>query len=109
MIGKIFSIAGRIFRSAPPMRDARYLAFVRSWPCIGCGEMIRPRDAMHTGPHGLGQKASDWDAVPGCRRCHEQLHRLGPVRFQLVHDLDFREAIEALQKSYQILEGRKAA
>lgn len=100
MIHKLFAIAGRMYRSALPVRSTEYRAWVASWPCIACGTEVRRRDPMHTGPHGIAQKASDLECVPGCRRCHEQLHRLGPVRFQLLHDISFPDAVEALQKMY---------
>ena len=100
---QLFAIASRMYRVVRPVRSQKYLAFVRSWPCIACGTARRSREAMHTGPHGIGQKASDLDTVPGCRVCHAELHRLGPVRFQMLHGLDFREAVETLQKFYVIL------
>jgi len=103
---QLFAIASRMYRSIKPVRSTAYLKYVRSWPCIACGTVRRYRDAMHTGPHSLNCKASDLNCVPGCRVCHQELHKLGPVRFQLKHDLDFAMAIEALQKSYVIRYGR---
>lgn len=61
---------------------------------------------MHTGPHGLGQKASDIDALPGCRKCHEELHRLGPVQFQLLHGIDFAQLRAIFQDMYTKRYGR---
>jgi len=102
----LFGIASRIYRSIKPVRSEAYLKYVRSWPCIACGTMRKRRDAAHTGPHSQNCKATDLDCIPACRPCHQELHRLGPVRFQLKHDLDFGMAIEALQKFYTIKFGR---
>jgi hypothetical protein len=106
MIERLFGLAFPIYRGIKPVRDAQYLAWVRSFPCIACGTVTRSRDAMHIGPHGMSQKASDIDTLPGCRKCHEELGRLGPVRFQLLYDLDFREAIATLQDLFVKTYGR---
>ena len=103
---QIFAIASKMYHRIKPVRSTAYLKYVRSWPCIACGTVKRYRDAAHTGKHGMGQKASDLDTIPACRPCHQELHKLGPVRFQLKHDLDFAMAIETLQKFYVIRYGR---
>jgi hypothetical protein len=61
-------------RFSKPVRDSAYLAFVRRFPCVGCGSS-RLIEAAHFGPHGIGQKASDLDALPLCRACHREYHR----------------------------------
>ena len=103
---QLFAIASKLYRSIKPVRSEGYKAFVRSWPCIACGTMTMPRDAAHVGPHGIGQKASDLDAIPACRKCHARLHKLGPLAFQAAHDLDFREAIALLHHMYTLRFGR---
>lgn len=59
-----------------PIRDKRYLEFLRKQPCIV--PLCRQTDieAMHTGADGAckGRKASDLDAVPCC----SWHHRTGP-------------------------------
>lgn len=62
---------------------------------------------MHTGPHGLGQKASDYDALPGCVDCHKELHKIGPVRFQEKWGLNFQEHIRKLNQ--RLLPTRRVA
>lgn len=97
MIRVAFSI-GSVMRYRPnlPARDRGYLEFIRRFPCIGCGATYWI-EAMHTGPHGLGQKASDFDALPGCRACHrtgpQALHRIGPVDFQTLRRVSFPDLI----------------
>ena len=103
---KLFAIASKMYRSFRPVRSEGYKAFVRSFPCIACGSVRRRREAMHIGPHGIGQKASDLDTLPGCYLCHKELHRLGRVKFEMLHGLDFWQAIEVLQHMYVIRYGR---
>ena len=114
----IFEInSPRNYEPGPPVRDREYLNFVRSigW-CIACGRPCSrwsgggPRaEAMHTGLRGLGQKASDLNALPGCRECHRELHAIGPVAFQEKWGLCFRDHIKTLNERYRRMQGRRAA
>ena len=55
-----------------PERDAEYLEFTRSRPCICCGKQHRS-DAHHLKDNRLGgisQKSPDWTALPLCHDCH---------------------------------------
>jgi hypothetical protein len=74
-----------------PARDSRYLAWIRTLPCVVCGT-TRGIEASHTGPHGLGQKSPDSSAIPLCSKHHRtgtsSYHKLGARRFAQVHDLD---------------------
>lgn len=93
--------AGPIYQRHEPVRDEKYLKFIRSiGVCVGCGRNRRT-EAMHTGSHGLGQKASDLDTLPGCRDCHRELHRLGPVAFQDRYKASFTDLILMFQSFYQ--------
>ena len=104
---KLFAIASKMYRSFRPVRSEGYKVFVRSFPCIRCGTVRRLRDAAHIGAHGIGQKASDLDTVPACRLCHMELHRLGRVRFEMLHQLDFCTGdSEALQTCIRARYGR---
>ena len=98
----VYSIASRLFRPVKPVRDPKYLEYIRQFGCIGCGTTKRLRDAMHTGPHGMGQKASDLDALPGCRLCHQELHAIGPRKWQAKHRVDFQERREFFQYLYRV-------
>ena len=100
---------GPIYQREVPVRDPKYLAFIRMLPCVACGKKKWRMEAMHTGPHGLGQKASDLDALPGCPSCHRELHEIGPVKFQTRHRLDFPVLRTMFQKFYtEKLKGRAA-
>lgn len=55
-----------------PERDAEYLEYVRTLPCICCGVQHRS-EAHHLKDNRLGgvsQKSPDWTALPLCHNCH---------------------------------------
>ncbi|MGQ7249547.1 DUF968 domain-containing protein [Halomonas sp. V046] len=60
-------------------RSPAYLAFVRTLPCCRCGA---PADdahhviGLHWGLSGMGTTAPDSFAMPTCRPCHQDIHRL---------------------------------
>ncbi len=87
----VYGVAGKMYEIVRPIRDSRYLRFIRRFACVGCKTERRQREAMHTGPRGMSQKASDLDALPGCNSCHRELHRIGPMKFQTRHKIDFAE------------------
>lgn len=60
------------------VRDARYLAWLRTQPCAACAAPP-PSEASHHGPRGMGQKADDDLAIPLCRRCHRSWHDTSKV------------------------------
>lgn len=82
-----------------PTRDPRYLAWIRTLPCVVCGT-TRGIEASHTGPHGLGQKSPDSSVIPLCYQHHRtgpnSYHKLGARRFAQVHDLDIRAIVRRL-------------
>lgn len=101
------------------VRDPKYLAFVRLWPCIACFRAVwmswadRDREtlglwalqwnseAMHTGPHGISQKASDSTALPGCRLHHHELdHGIGKA-FWRKYGLNRTKLIARLHAAYR--------
>ena len=84
-----------------PVRNPRYLAWVRTHPCVVCGAS-RGIEASHTGPHGLGQKSPDSSVIPLCATHHrtgnDSYHRLGPRKFSQVHSLDIPEIVRRLNR-----------
>jgi hypothetical protein len=102
---KCYILAPRPWKaSVPPVRDRKYLAWVRTQPCAVCGSW-RWVESAHTGPRGLSQKADDRQAIPLCRVHHQRgnlsLHKLGPVRFARLYHLDVAELIGELQEMYR--------
>ena len=82
-----------------PARNPRYLAWIRTQPCLVCGS-TRWIEAAHTGSHGLGQKSPDTSAVPLCVAHHrtgkDSYHRLGPRKFGDIHNLDLAAIVRRL-------------
>src|SRR3974377_338606 len=101
----IFKVAGiSPYNPSVPERDPEYLRFVRNLPCAVCSTS-RGIEASHTGPHGIGQKSSDRSAIPLCRKHHrtgdQALHRLGPVKFVAMHNLDIPAHIAQLNQLFE--------
>jgi hypothetical protein len=72
------------------LRDKAHLGFVRSQPCLVCGQ--QPSDPHHlqfAQPRALGLKVSDEFTVPLCRNHHQQLHQAGN-EVAWWHDLDIK-------------------
>jgi hypothetical protein len=86
-------------KTAPPVRNPRYLAWIRTLPCVVCGA-TRGIEASHTGPHGLGQKSPDSSAIPLCARHHrtgkDSYHKLGPRKFAEAHNVDIPAVVSRL-------------
>jgi len=59
-------------------RDSKYLAHVRTLPCLGCGRTEQVQ-AAHVGGlaagKGWSRKVSDFRALPLCLDCHGLLDR----------------------------------
>jgi hypothetical protein len=92
---------GPLYQRQERVKDPAYLRFLRLLPCVACGKHRWRMEAMHGGPRGLGTKASDLDALPGCHVCHRELHKLGPVAFQSKHRIDFAALRTMFQSFYR--------
>jgi hypothetical protein len=98
----------RNIKGVAPVRDAAYLDFIRTLPCCVCraGEISQYSitEAAHTGVRGLGQKASDTEAIPLCAEHHREgpyaHHRIG-VRFFEFWGLSREALIAEYQERYQ--------
>jgi hypothetical protein len=67
------------------VRDAAYLAWLRTRDCSWCGRFAPSEAAHQGGGRGTGIKGPDTEAVPLCRPCHRYQHQHGvmpdrPVR-----------------------------
>lgn len=78
-----------------PVKDPKYLAWIKTFPCIVCGRS-RNVDPCHTpGSRGMSQKTDDRRAVPMCRVHHEEQGRIGWKRFlEIYNGLDLNWWIE---------------
>ncbi len=89
--------------SQKPPRDARYRAWIRSFPCAVC-ETRLGIEAAHTGSFGegkgMGQKASDYTCIPLCCEHHrtgrDALHRIGQEAFEQEFHLNIKSLVKRL-------------
>jgi hypothetical protein len=98
-----------------PDRSSAYLAWIRTLRCAVC--LKPPSDyfrieAAHTsvlGPRGLGQRSSDFSAVPLCYWHHQgnrdSYHRLGERLFAQTHQVHLGELVLALNEFYEEMTG----
>lgn len=82
-----------------PARNPRYLAWIRTLPCLVCGRTTGI-EAAHAGSHGMAQKSPDSSAIPLCARHHrsgqDSYHKLGARVFERHHELDIRAVVAHL-------------
>lgn len=107
------SLKTKMLQKNKPLRSKRYLDFIRSLPCLLAGpECSGAIEAAHSGPHGLGTKASDLTAVSLCvghhRTRRDSYHQLGR-RFAEHHGLDLTGEVAALNARFEAAHGKKAA
>jgi hypothetical protein len=106
MLRKLMGVASRaVYQQAPPVRDEAYKRWIRSQPCVVCGTRRRI-EAAHTGPHGIGQKASDLSCLPLCADQHAEMHQ-GVQDFQERHGIDIPDVVAMFNALWN--ERKKAA
>ena len=85
-----------------PVRDRRYLAWIRTLPCAYCGTTYGV-EAAHTGSDGgMRQKASDTSCVPLCNDCHQA----APVSYHRDREamgIDWEALVQRLNDVYSIM------
>ena len=103
----------RKIRSRPrrgPDRSAEYLAWIRTLGCVVCSRVSGAAtvvEAAHTnalGPRGIGQKTSDFSAIPLCSAHHREnldsYHLLGEKKFSHTHGIDLHGLVPELQSRF---------
>ena len=98
-----------------PARSPEFLAWIRSLPCAVCQRgptVYFPVEAAHThglGPRGMGQKSSDFSAIPLCFWHHrgdsDSYHELGEKRFAAQHGLDIPGLVRRLNDEFSSRRG----
>ena len=82
-----------------PIRDRKYLSWIRTLPCAACGTTHQV-EAAHTGSDGgMRQKASDTSCVPLCHDCHQA----APVSYhrdRAALGIDFEALVARLNDVY---------
>jgi hypothetical protein len=93
-----------------PDRSPVYLAWIRTLGCAICSRVSGGStvvEAAHTnalGTRGLGQKTTDFSAIPLCAAHHREnadsYHHLGERGFAQVHQIRLPELVQALNSRY---------
>ncbi len=91
-----------------PDRSPEYLAWIRTLPCLVCSRVSGGAtviEAAHTnalGSRGVGQKTSDFSAIPLCSWHHRagqnSYHRLGERWFAQAHQIHLLEVMQTLNR-----------
>jgi hypothetical protein len=84
-----------------PVRDNKYLAFIRGLPCVLCRDRYVDVDAHHIKTHGMGTKGDDDMTVPVCRLHHAEIHSFGQSIFEIRHKISFKNLISIYQTAYK--------
>lgn len=105
-----------------PARDQDYLDWLATQPCLlgARGKclcfyarrpfaMLNMVEAAHSGPHGMGVKASDYDAIPLCGYQHREAKEAQGKRKTWFedHGIDRDVAIADLHRRYESLTGKR--
>ncbi len=56
-------------------RSKKYMAYIRSKPCLVCGGNADSHHITFAEPRMMGRKNGDNWCVPVCRRHHDELHQ----------------------------------
>lgn len=97
-------------RRGPP-RDAKYRAWIRTFPCACCGT-TRGVQAAHTGTDGgMSMKASDYSCIPLCAHCHTgasdsyHLHQGGKAGWEAQNRIDCAAEVARLNALWRARKG----
>jgi len=90
-----------------PDRSPEYLSWIRTLGCAVCSRVSGGAtvvEAAHTnvlGPRGMGQKTTDFSAIPLCSGHHREnldsYHLLGETEFSHKHGIDLKDLVLRLQ------------
>ena len=88
-----------------PERSPRYLAFIRTKPCMKCKTPFNVQAAHQNFGNGtMGGKASDLQAVPLCYYCHRLEHDIGGKNFW--GSVDVKKKCEDLKDEFDSQGGK---
>ena len=84
----------------PPLRDNKYLLWLRTQPCILTGQYADHESivAMHVGTSGRGMKSPDDEALPVCNSLHQEGHQSGEITMLREHAPDW--LLRAMARAY---------
>lgn len=87
-------------------RDEKYLAWIRTLPCIVTGVRLVDIEAHHVrakGEGGVGTKPDDRRAVPLSSAVHRHYHEVGRDLFEAMNGVNLESEILRLNREYQAL------
>ena len=72
------------------LRSKSYLDFIRTKPCLICGDRAEAHHLQRAQPRAMALKTGDQFCVPVCRAHHHELHnsKLGESVFWAVNGID---------------------
>lgn len=77
-------------RRVSVFRDPAYLKFLRDeCACVVCHDTRLRCDAAHGPVNGMGSKGPDNEAVPLCRRHHQEQHQIGWLPFLHLYQVNW--------------------
>lgn len=79
-----------------PYKSPAYLDYIRSLPCVICGEPNT--EAHHVKTRGSG--GGDTYAVPLCARHHREIHSIGIDTFQAKHNINIWQELFLIAKAW---------
>ena len=94
---------GTLFKEPPPARDKKYLAVIRTLPCLVCfttpaGTAAHIR--MASGKNTLARKPSDFRTTSACHKCHMKQHTRGEADYWQCLGIDPIEIARKLHEAY---------
>lgn len=83
-----------------PLRDKRYLAFLRRQTCFVRYYCAGPTEAAHGPVNGMRSKGPDNEAIPPCTRHHREQHVVGIRAFQSARNFDWKATAARYYEQY---------
>jgi len=97
-----------MIQKTKPIRDEKYLAWIRTQPCVVCG--AGPCQAAHQRllSGSIGAKPGDYHALPNCQSCHMAEHNKGVLTMwnerywrKFKNKYELREFLDYLCKQFK--------
>lgn len=85
--------------------DEAYLNFIRSQPCIICGQKSVAHHEPLKKDNGTALKGPDRETLPLHQEYHSERHTIGKLTFYEKYQIDHVQVIKDLQNRYDNLKG----
>ena len=82
-----------------PVRDRKYLSWIRTLPSAVSGQL--GCEAAHTGSDGgMGMKSSDHSCIPLTHEEHREYHQIGKVAFEQKNGIVCANVVQSLTRCW---------